>query len=81
MHYAKNDWNISFYPLVPGHEIVGRIKEVGSLVDSHKKNDLVGVGVMVDSCQKCSSCIEILNNIATLVQHLHTMLLIKYLEK
>lgn len=46
----------SKYPVVPGHEIVGRVVAVGKDVKNHKKDDLVGVGCMVDSCQECSAC-------------------------
>jgi uncharacterized zinc-type alcohol dehydrogenase-like protein len=42
--------------VVPGHEIIGRVVEVGNAVTTHKVGDLVGVGCMVDSCQTCSSC-------------------------
>lgn len=56
IHAAKNDWENTTYPLVPGHEIVGRVVEVGSKVDNYKEGDLVGVGCMVDSCQKCGAC-------------------------
>jgi uncharacterized zinc-type alcohol dehydrogenase-like protein len=45
-------------PVVPGHEIIGRVVEVGNGVSSHKVGDLVGVGCMVDSCQTCSSLSE-----------------------
>jgi uncharacterized zinc-type alcohol dehydrogenase-like protein len=56
IHTARNDWKGSTYPVVPGHEIIGRILEVGTNVNTHKVGDLVGVGCMVDSCQTCSSC-------------------------
>ncbi len=56
IHAARNDWENSTYPLVPGHEIVGKVTEVGSDVKKFKKGDLVGVGCMVDSCQECSAC-------------------------
>jgi uncharacterized zinc-type alcohol dehydrogenase-like protein len=56
IHAAKNDWGNSKYPLVPGHEIVGKVVEVGSKVKNYKKDDLVGVGCMVDSCQECQPC-------------------------
>ena len=58
IHAAKNDWGNAKYPLVPGHEIVGKIIEVGDKVKNYKKGDLVGVGCMVDSCQKCEACEE-----------------------
>lgn len=56
IHAARNDWGNSSYPLVPGHEIVGKVTEVGSDVKKFKKGDVVGVGCMVDSCQECSAC-------------------------
>ena len=56
IHAARNDWGNAKYPLVPGHEIVGRVLEVGSDVKNFKEGDLVGVGCLVDSCQTCSAC-------------------------
>lgn len=58
IHQVRNDWKNSKYPVVPGHEIVGRVTEVGKNVKNIKKGDLVGVGCMVDSCQECQSCKE-----------------------
>jgi len=56
IHQVRNDWGNSKYPVVPGHEIIGRVVEVGSSVKNFKEGDLVGVGCMVDSCQECKSC-------------------------
>lgn len=56
IHMARNDWKGASYPVVPGHEIIGRVLEIGANVSKHKIGDLVGVGCMVDSCQTCSSC-------------------------
>jgi uncharacterized zinc-type alcohol dehydrogenase-like protein len=56
IHTAKNDWKGTTYPVVPGHEIIGRVTAVGKSVNTHKVGDLVGVGCMVDSCQTCASC-------------------------
>lgn len=56
IHQVRNDWGNSLYPVVPGHEIIGRVTDVGKKVTRFKKGDLVGVGCLVDSCQKCSSC-------------------------
>ncbi|MBC75994.1 MAG: hydroxyacid dehydrogenase [Halobacteriovoraceae bacterium] len=56
LHQAKNDWHGSNYPLVPGHEIVGVVTNVGPKVNKYKEGDLVAVGCMVDSCQNCSPC-------------------------
>jgi len=56
LHTARNDWGGSLYPVVPGHEIVGRITKVGSEVSKFKVGDLAGVGCIVDSCGHCDSC-------------------------
>ena len=56
LHYVNNDWGISAYPLVPGHEIIGRVVSVGPDVTRFKIGDHVGVGCMVDSCQHCAAC-------------------------
>jgi uncharacterized zinc-type alcohol dehydrogenase-like protein len=53
---ARNEWGFSTYPLVPGHEIIGRVAKVGSAVTKFREGDLVGVGCMVDSCRTCSAC-------------------------
>jgi len=58
IHQARNEWGKSVYPLVPGHEIIGRITHVGTKVKGFKVGDTVGVGCMVDSCQQCPSCAE-----------------------
>ncbi|MDF2785281.1 MAG: hydroxyacid dehydrogenase [Pantoea eucrina] len=56
LHMARNEWGVSQYPLVPGHEIVGRVIETGNDVSKFRPGDLVGVGVMVDSCRTCHFC-------------------------
>ncbi|GAB7125956.1 NAD(P)-dependent alcohol dehydrogenase [Silvimonas sp. JCM 19000] len=56
LHVARNEWGNARYPVVPGHEIIGRVKAVGSEVSGFKAGDLVGVGCMVDSCQHCAPC-------------------------
>lgn len=56
IHQARNEWGIAVYPLMPGHEIVGKVSEVGANVTRHKVGDLVGVGCMVDSCRHCEAC-------------------------
>lgn len=59
LHQARNDWSDwgpTAYPVVPGHEIVGRVTAVGSLVTRHKVGDAVAVGCMVDSCMVCDQC-------------------------
>ena len=56
IHQARNEWGGSKYPMVPGHEIVGRVMEVGSAVTKFKDGDFAGVGCFVDSCRQCASC-------------------------
>jgi len=56
LHQVRNEWNMTVYPCVPGHEIVGRVTGVGREVKKFKEGDLAGVGCMVDSCRTCSSC-------------------------
>lgn len=56
IHSARSEWGPAKYPVVPGHEIIGRVIGVGSEVSNFKEGDLVGVGCMVDSCKHCSSC-------------------------
>ncbi|MGO1329691.1 MAG: NAD(P)-dependent alcohol dehydrogenase [Idiomarina loihiensis] len=56
IHYAENDWGGTIYPVVPGHEIIGKVTAVGDKVKGFKVGDSVGVGCMVDSCRECSSC-------------------------
>ncbi|CAI0820672.1 NAD(P)-dependent alcohol dehydrogenase [Serratia ficaria] len=58
LHQARNEWSNTLYPVVPGHEIVGRVSAVGSHVSAYQVGDLVGVGCMVDSCRSCPSCEE-----------------------
>jgi uncharacterized zinc-type alcohol dehydrogenase-like protein len=58
LHTARNEWKMTQYPCVPGHEIVGRITALGSDVRSFQVGDLAGVGCMVDSCGTCPSCGE-----------------------
>lgn len=56
IHFAQNDWGRSHYPLVPGHEIIGRVTAVGGDVTGFQEGDVVGVGCMVDSCRECAAC-------------------------
>ncbi|OLS60354.1 NAD(P)-dependent alcohol dehydrogenase [Pseudomonas putida] len=56
IHQARNEWGIAVYPLMPGHEIIGRVSAVGSNVSQYQAGDLVGVGCMVDSCRTCEAC-------------------------
>jgi len=56
LHTARNDWHNTLYPVVPGHEIVGRVISVGAEVTRFKPGDQVAVGCMVDSCGQCPAC-------------------------
>ena len=56
LHTARNDWGFTSYPAVPGHEIVGKVTNIGNEVNKFKLGDLVGVGCLVDSCRTCDSC-------------------------
>ncbi len=56
IHQARNEWGNSIFPMVPGHEIVGRVTAVGDHVKNFKVGDLAGVGCMVDSCRTCPQC-------------------------
>src|SRR5271154_2863398 len=56
VHQVNEDWFPGIFPMVPGHEIVGRVSHVGGAVKKFKVGDLAGVGVMVDSCRKCENC-------------------------
>jgi uncharacterized zinc-type alcohol dehydrogenase-like protein len=56
LHTVRNEWGGTIYPVVPGHEIVGRVTAVGSDVTKFKAGDLAGIGCMVDSCRECDSC-------------------------
>ena len=58
IHQVHNDWGFAVYPVMPGHEIVGKVTAVGNDVTKYKVGDLVGVGCMVDSCRECSACKE-----------------------
>lgn len=58
IHMARNEWKNSNYPMVPGHEIVGRVERIGSHVKKYKTDDIVGVGCFVDSCRSCATCKE-----------------------
>jgi uncharacterized zinc-type alcohol dehydrogenase-like protein len=58
LHFARNEWHFTVYPAVPGHEIVGRVTEVGAKVTGFKVGEQVGVGCLVDSCRTCAACKE-----------------------
>jgi uncharacterized zinc-type alcohol dehydrogenase-like protein len=57
VHQARDEWGGSIFPMVPGHEIVGRVLQVGSKVSRWKAGETVGVGCFVDSCRKCAACL------------------------
>jgi len=56
LHQARNEWGNAMYPMVPGHEIVGKVARVGTNVKNFKVGELAGVGVMIDSCRTCKNC-------------------------
>ncbi len=56
LHQVRNEWGNSTYPMVPGHEIVGKVTAVGAHVKNFNVGDLAGVGCLVDSCRTCASC-------------------------
>jgi uncharacterized zinc-type alcohol dehydrogenase-like protein len=58
IHQARNEWGNSIYPMVPGHEIVGRVAQVGADVTKFKEGDIAGVGCFVDSCRNCENCTD-----------------------
>jgi uncharacterized zinc-type alcohol dehydrogenase-like protein len=58
LHQVRDEWSGTIYPIVPGHEIVGRVTRVGSQVKSFKEGQLAAVGCMVDSCRTCPECRE-----------------------
>jgi uncharacterized zinc-type alcohol dehydrogenase-like protein len=58
IHQVRNEWANAMYPMVPGHEIVGRVTGVGTEVTKFKAGDLAGVGCLVDSCRECPKCKE-----------------------
>jgi uncharacterized zinc-type alcohol dehydrogenase-like protein len=57
IHQARDEWGGSIFPMVPGHEIVGTAVAIGGDVSRWKVGDTVGVGVFVDSCRECASCL------------------------
>jgi uncharacterized zinc-type alcohol dehydrogenase-like protein len=58
IHQVAEEWGPALFPMVPGHEIAGVVTEIGSAVTKFKVGDKIGVGVFVDSCRTCSSCIQ-----------------------
>jgi alcohol dehydrogenase (NADP+) len=62
LHQVRDEWGGSKYPMVPGHEIVGKVVKTGSSVTKFKPGDLAAVGVMIDSCRKCRNCNNYVEN-------------------
>src|SRR4051812_40334952 len=58
VHATRGEWGGNTYPLIPGHEIVGRVARLGSAVDDFTVGERVGVGCLVDSCRECDSCLD-----------------------
>ncbi len=58
IHQARDEWGGSKFPMVPGHEVVGRVREVGSQVTRFRVGDMAGVGHLVDSCRTCDPCLD-----------------------
>ena len=56
IHMVRNEWKQTIYPIVPGHEIVGRVTAVGDKVTKFRRGELAGIGVMVESCRECVNC-------------------------
>ncbi|WP_316848884.1 NAD(P)-dependent alcohol dehydrogenase [Pedobacter agri] len=56
LHIARNEWHSTIYPCVPGHEIIGKVTNIGSHVGKFSVGSIVGVGCLVDSCQECQNC-------------------------
>lgn len=56
LHFARNEWGMTVFPIVPGHEIVGKVTAVGSAVTRYKVGDYAGIGCLVDSCRECDNC-------------------------
>ncbi len=65
IHFARNEWGMSQYPMVPGHEILGRVTAVGTSVKKFKVGDLAAVGCLVDSCRSCDACKKNLEQFCT----------------
>ena len=58
IHQAREEWGPALFPMVPGHEIAGRVTSIGEKVTKFKVGDLIGVGVFIDSCRKCTNCLR-----------------------
>lgn len=62
LFFVDNDWGMSLYPMVPGHEIVGRVTAVGAHVSKFKVGDLAAIGCIIDSCRACAPCTDAMEN-------------------
>ena len=58
IHQVREEWGPALFPMVPGHEIAGIVSQIGSAVTKFKVGDRIGVGVFIDSCRKCASCLK-----------------------
>lgn len=58
LHFARNEWGMTVFPIVPGHEILGKVTRVGNKVTRFKVGDTAAVGCMVDSCRTCANCTQ-----------------------
>ena len=58
IHQAREEWGAALFPMVPGHEIAGRVTHIGSNVSKFNVGDLIGVGVFIDSCRTCANCLK-----------------------
>ena len=58
LHHVRNDWKGTVYPCIPGHEIVGRVRETGAQVRRFREGDVAAVGCLVDSCRSCGNCLN-----------------------
>jgi uncharacterized zinc-type alcohol dehydrogenase-like protein len=58
IHQAREEWGPALYPMVPGHEIVGMVKEIGRSVTKFKVGERIGIGVFIDSCRTCPNCLR-----------------------
>ncbi len=65
IHQVREEWGSAIFPMVPGHEIAGIVSSIGSSVKRFEVGDRIGVGVFIDSCRKCSSCIRGLQQYCT----------------
>ena len=69
LHTVRNDWRTAVYPIVPGHEIVGRVAEMGGAVTKFKVGDIAGVGCLVDSVATARPAKRTRSNIAKKSRH------------